>query len=476
MRKDLQICERYFSPSSVDHALDLLDEWKGQARIISGGTDLTLAILERRWSSEVCLIDVTRIPDLDVISLDNGMIRIGPLVTHSQAVSSNILIEKAFALPKACSQVGSTQIRNCATIAGNLAFASPAGDTIPPLWSLDATITLASRARGQRELTFPEFFLGVQRTALQPDEMIVSIQFPFMKPEERGTFLKLGLRKAQAIALVNVAVVLGVDGERISNASIALGSVGPTIIRANEAEEYLLGQSLDKDVIAKAGDLSAAAAQPIDDIRGSADYRRAMVKVLTIRALQQLRDGEERQDWPEHPASFNKNREQDLKFRETSCSGNQSPDDIIEFGLNGKPVNLRERHRKSLLQVLREDLNLTGTKEGCSEGECGACTILLDGEPVLSCLLPAMKAHNRKVITIEGVATDEDSHSLLQSFVREGAVQCGYCIPGAVMSTRGLLNRNPCPSEVEIREALSGNLCRCGNYLKIINAIRMAVK
>jgi len=411
-----------------------------------------------------------------MISLDNGIIRLGPLVTHNQAVASNLLVEKAFALPQACSQVGSTQIRNCATIAGNLAFASPAGDTIPPLWSLDATITLASRARGQRELSFPEFFLGVQRTALQPDEMIVSIQFPSMKPEERGTFLKLGLRKAQAIAVVNVAVVLGVDSDRISSASIALGSVGPTIIRANEAEEYLLGQPLDEDVFTKAGDLSAAASQPIDDIRGSADYRRAMVKVLTVRALQQLRDGEERQDWPDHPESLHENREHGTENRETSHAGNQSPDDLIEFSLNGKPVSLRGRHCKSLLQMLREVLKLIGTKEGCSEGECGSCTILLDGEPVLSCLLPAMKAHNRKVITIEGVATDEDSHPLLQSFVREGAVQCGYCIPGVVMSSRGLLDRNPHPTDIEIREALSGNLCRCGNYLKIISAIRMAVE
>jgi carbon-monoxide dehydrogenase medium subunit len=459
----------------VAETLDLLAQWEGRARIIAGGTDLVLELKEGRRSA-ACLVDVTHIPGLDEISLENGAIRLGPLVTHSRAVASSLLLEKAFPLPGACWQVGSTQIRNCATIAGNLVFASPAGDTIPPLWALGASVTLASRAGGLREVPFEEFFLGVQRTALQPDEMLLSIQFPALQSNERGTFLKLGLRQAQAIAVVNVAVILGFDGEIISRARIALGSVAPVIIRATEAEESLVGQPLVDEVITQAGELSMASARPIDDIRGSAAYRRAMVRVLTMRALRQLQEGTERQGWPDRRPSLSGIDDQGVPVQETSLITHQMPDDPLEFTLNGHPASVRGAHNKTLLQVLRQDLRLMGTKEGCAEGECGSCTILLDGEPVLSCLLPAMRAQGRSVTTIEGLAHNEENHPLVQAFVEEGAVQCGYCIPGFVVSARALLDRNPRPNGGEIREAITGNLCRCGNYAKIIEAIKVAAE
>lgn len=149
---------------------------------------------------------------------------------------------------------------------------------------------------------------------------------------------------------------------------------------------------------------------------------------------------------------------------------------LLEFKLNGKPTRVEVESTLRALDLLREVLGLTGTKEGCGRGECGACTILVDGEPVNSCLLYAAKLQGRKVTTIEGLtgAGSNELHPLQQAFVSEGAVQCGFCTPGMILSAKSLLDRNPEPDVQAIEEALSGNLCRCTGYGKIIKAVQKA--
>jgi carbon-monoxide dehydrogenase small subunit len=147
----------------------------------------------------------------------------------------------------------------------------------------------------------------------------------------------------------------------------------------------------------------------------------------------------------------------------------------IRFCLNGRQTEIEIGPGELLLDMLRRRLFLTGTKKGCGEGECGACTVLLDGKPVLSCLLPAMKAHGREVMTIEGMAEETKLHPIQESFLDAGAVQCGFCTPGLILSTKGLLNRRHKPSEAEVKEAISGHLCRCTGYIQILDAIKLAV-
>jgi carbon-monoxide dehydrogenase small subunit len=149
---------------------------------------------------------------------------------------------------------------------------------------------------------------------------------------------------------------------------------------------------------------------------------------------------------------------------------------IIELKVNGEPVEAAVDPNKTLLQFLREDLGLTGAKHGCGLGDCGACTVILDGKPVNSCLVLAVQAKGREVLTIEGLAENGKLHPIQESFVEKGAIQCGYCTPGMILSAKALLEENPKPDEKEIRTAISGNLCRCTGYQKIVEAIKDAAE
>jgi aerobic-type carbon monoxide dehydrogenase small subunit (CoxS/CutS family) len=144
--------------------------------------------------------------------------------------------------------------------------------------------------------------------------------------------------------------------------------------------------------------------------------------------------------------------------------------------VNGTPYEVAIEQHQSLLQLLREELHLTGTKEGCSEGECGACTVLLDGKTVDSCLIFALEAQGREVTTIEGLAQGDQLHPIQKAFAEYGAVQCGFCTPGMILAAKALLDSNPHPTELEIRQGISGNLCRCTGYVKIVEAIQAAAR
>ena len=149
---------------------------------------------------------------------------------------------------------------------------------------------------------------------------------------------------------------------------------------------------------------------------------------------------------------------------------------LIKLRLNGEEWELEIEPHRTLLEVLREDLGLTGTKEGCGLGACGACTVLVDGLPALACLTPVMEMENKDILTIEGLARNGEPHPLQMAFVEHGAIQCGFCTPGTILSAKALLDRQPHPNHEEIKEAISGNLCRCTGYKKIISAIESLIE
>jgi carbon-monoxide dehydrogenase medium subunit len=466
----------YYTVTSISEAIELLAEYSSAARIIAGATDLILE-LERGQRPDVdTLIDITRVPGLDQVRVYGDTIHLGPLVTHNHVVGTPLLVKRALPLAQAAWWVGAPQIRNRGTVAGNVITASPANDTITPLWALGANVTLAS-SRGERTLDFPSFYKGVRRTTMEPDEILTGISFPALAANERGIFLKLGLRQAQAISVVNAAVILGFDGDRITRAVITMGSVAPTIIRVPTAEQYLVGKTLTKDVIHEAARLAAAAPTPITDVRSSAAYRTEMCRVLVLRALRALRDGTERQDWPSDPAML-WGPEQGIVHETlpTPVRHEDDASDTIVVTVNGTTYTRTGGANKTLLRFLREDVGLTGTKEGCAEGECGACTVYLDGVAVMACLVPAPRAHGATVVTVEGLAQHDHLHPIQQAFVDAGAVQCGYCIPGFLMSGAKLLEEHPQPTREQIEQSITGNLCRCTGYYKIVEAFENAAK
>ena len=469
--------QSYYTPSTLPETLSLLAEHREQARLIAGGTDLIVEI-ERGVRNPKTVIDISRLPNLDQITQDKEQrIHIGPLVTHNQVVGSRMCIDQAFPLVKACWEIGAPQIRNRGTIAGNLVTASPANDTITPLWALDAAVTLQS-INAKRTLPFNEFFQGVRQTAIQTDEMIVDISFPALAVHQIGTFLKLGLRRAQAISVVNVAIVLSMLADTITQARITLGSVAPTIVRAEDAERFLTGKVLTKDVIGQTGRLAAQTITPISDVRGSAEYRRYMVETLTRHALEALAEGTERDSLPPKPVMLwgNTTGHFPPHSDDHQLTHSAENDEPIVTTINGEQQSVHGANQKTLLRMLREDVNLIGTKEGCAEGECGACTVFLDGIAVMSCMVPAPRANDSEIVTIEGLAQDETLHPVQQRFIKEGAVQCGYCTPGFIMSGASLLDEKQHPSRDDLKQAITGNLCRCTGYYKILQALEKAAE
>ena len=490
---------RYAAPASLDEAAELLSSHGASARLIAGGTDLMLELSRGARSGVELVVDISGLPGLDRISYGDGRVTLGPLVTHADVIASAPMRTAGLPLAQACLEVGSPPLRNRATVVGNIVTASPANDTISALVALDAAVTMTS-VRGERTVSINEFFAGFRQTVLEPDEIVTAVSFDALDranstSDRRGVFVKLGLRRAQAISVVHAAVVVELDSGRVADLVVALGSVAPTIITVPEAAELAAGRELAD----ASDDITAAAcraATPIDDIRGSAEYRMHSVGVVVDRAVAALAAGTEADQWPSEPprlAAASRDRVprdppapddaddssgkpvHDTDVPERTASAVDGPVDTVTATVNGAQRSAAGAAGKTLMDWLRDDLGLTGTKEGCAEGECGACTVHLDGAAVFSCLVPAGRANGATITTVEGVASPAgDLHPFQRAMVDTGGAQCGFCTPGFVMSAVALLDEIAAPTAEQITVGLSGNLCRCTGYCSIIEAVHSA--
>ncbi|MEM0442973.1 MAG: xanthine dehydrogenase family protein subunit M [Candidatus Caldarchaeum sp.] len=276
---------------TVEEALHLLGERAGSVRVLAGGTDLVVQ-MKHGVVEKTDLLNIYGLDELRYIRLDNAVVKIGALTDFSSIVKSPIIQRAAPVLAEACSTIGSTQILNKATIAGNIINASPAADSLPALYVLEANLRLRSRS-SSRTVAVREFYKGYKKLDLRPDELLVEVFFDQLTNSHYGKFFKHGLRQGDAIAVVNGAVLIEWDetSGTVSDARVALGAVAPTVVRAEKTEEILKGGRLDKETVIRAAEAVQQSIKPIDDVRGSAAYRRELATnyvYMTLRSLAEL--------------------------------------------------------------------------------------------------------------------------------------------------------------------------------------------
>lgn len=281
-------------PRTLSEALQVLAAGSPEVLPIAGGTNLIVDMRSGRHEPRV-VVNIENLPELKGICRENGRVWVGGGTTITELLKDGMIAETSPVLKSACAVFANPLIRNRATVGGNLVDGSPAADTAPSLLALDAEIELTSQA-GVRRLPLDEFFIHVRKTARRPDEVVTALRWSAPDPGSGSAFYKLGLRKADAISVVSVAVVLEVQRGVCQKARIALGSVAPRPLRAKAAEQFLTGKPLTRALFAEAAALAGEAISPISDLRASADYRRRTAVVLTRRMLEKAA---EQADWKE---------------------------------------------------------------------------------------------------------------------------------------------------------------------------------
>ena len=293
-----------------------------------------------------------------------------------------------------------------------------------------------------------EFFAGPKRSVLEPDELIRAVVLPVAAGPQQ--FAKVGTRNAMVISVCSFALALDTTRRTVAG---CIGSAGPTVLPTAAAEQFAAGE-LDWDGPRPARPGRRGAVRRAGRRRGPADRGRARLGGLP--APRRRRAGAAHTDLGVGRVPGGDGMRLSLEVNGTD----RQADDVWPG--------------ESLLFVLRERLGLPGTKNACEQGECGSCSVYLDGVLVCACLVAAGQAEGAAVRTVEGLAAGPDLHPVQQAFVDTGAVQCGFCTPGLILATHDLLARTPVPDDAEIREALAGNLCRCTGYEKILDAVRLA--
>jgi aerobic-type carbon monoxide dehydrogenase small subunit (CoxS/CutS family)/CO/xanthine dehydrogenase FAD-binding subunit len=446
----------YHRPTRLEEALSLA----GQGVVpLAGGTRLFAA--DR---------DVPNVLDLSALGLGrvdtvDGDLRIGAMVTLQDLIDSpQVHQATAGLLPLAArAHSASRMIRGMATLGGESVHGAHDSEVVAALLSLNAifevslpTGTLESPAL--RFLRDPAEDLG--RGGLLHSLMIPGV------PE--GAALERVAVVPSAPALMAVAVTISFAGEKCARARIALTGLRVRPARVPEAEARVEGSTGDSAALQRCLDQIAARAPFRDDAHAPAGYRREVALVLARRALEraiaQARGGEPKTPPPRPRPALPLRLPTELPY---FTSG------MVELWLNGERRKARVEARTTLMDMLRAE-GLRGVKHGCETGECGACTVLLDGRPVCSCLTLALRAEGRQVETVEGLGTPDALHPVQQAFVDTGAIQCGYCTPAMELCAKALLDAVPRPTDADARDALAGCLCRCTGYVKPVEAVMRA--
>jgi carbon-monoxide dehydrogenase medium subunit len=458
----------YLEPASLEEAIALLNRYEGRAQLLAGGTFLLVQIKQEHKAPEA-VINISWLPELGGASWKEDQLSIGALTLIRETGRLSVVQSQYQALAEACAAFGSMQIQMMGTIGGNICNGSPASDGVPALMAFDAKLALVG-PKGARIVSLPDFLLGPGKTAIKLGEVLTRVLLPRPRPDTGSAFIKITRVQAD-LAKVSVAAVIARAGDRVLDCKLAFGSVAPTVIRATEAEDFLKGQIFSSELALEAGKLAMRQVSPIDDVRSTAWYRREVVKALTHDVL--MAAWERANGQGVAPVTkVGSEAVPDRVLRSETLLVEPDEQALIRLRVNGEEHQVWVAPNELLLNVLREKLEITGPKYGCGIGECGACTVLLDGQPALSCLTLALAADGRQVLTVEGMRADDGTlHPLQDSFLEHQAFQCGYCTPGMLMMSKALLDEIPAPNEDDVREFLRGNRCRCTGFASIVRAV-----
>ncbi len=479
----------YYAPNTLGEALDRLAELGYSGKILAGGQSLVPA-MNFRLSQPAALVDLNNIPELFYIrAAADGGVLIGAMTRTSTVEHDPLIAQRAPLLAESVPHIAWAQIRNRGTFGGNVAHADPAGHLPAITVALNARYHVRGK-RSDRWLSSDDFFVGAFTTALEPDEMLVEVALPPMPPR-CGWSYKQAARQAGAEAMVGAAALVALDEQgRCQQARLSYVSVGEVPPVAHAAAKALVGQAPTAEAIQAAAEAAATAdVDPGEDIHATAEYRRYLVRNLTRQALteafERARNGYSVLGIRDSVSGIGDSRGRtesgvntqypipNTQYRRAEAA---NPALRIAVIVNGTRYERSVEPRLLLSDFIRHELGLTGTHIGCEHGVCGTCTVLLDGQPVRSCLTFAVQAHGCDVRTVEGLGTIDKLHPLQEAFRDAHGLQCGFCTPGFLMTLVPFLEQNPSPTEQQIREAISGNLCRCTGYQHIVDAVKLAAE
>lgn len=463
---------RYERPETLTAALQLLAEHGDEARPLAGGQSF-VPMLNLRLAAPAVVVDLNALSGLDGVTLSDGGLTVGALMrqrTLELSPETAVIGALADGLPL----VGHVATRNRGTVGGSVAHADPAAELPLALLALGGSV-VAEASDGRRDIAAADLFAGFLTTTLRPGELVTEVRFPAPRPQEASALLEVAQRHGD-FPLAAIAVWLRVDdGARITAARLAAGAVADRPVLLAAASEALVAGATPQD----AGRIAAAEVDPLGSLHTPADYQRNLVGVLVARAIERaLRRAR---------AAGSDNSGAPRRVESRTAPGKRNEDRPAAGGVpagcctvNGRTVALDGvADRRLLSDFLRHDLGLRGTHVGCEHGVCGACTVRLDGVAVRSCLLFARQAEGAHIATVEGLAAGDEPrtlHPLQDAFRRHFALQCGFCTAGILMTAAERLDQIACgdlgpPDEQEVRELLSGHLCRCTGYEPVVAAI-----
>ncbi|HEU5274814.1 MAG TPA: FAD binding domain-containing protein [Xanthobacteraceae bacterium] len=457
----------YSRPEGIEEACAVLAGDDG-ARLIAGGQTL-VPLMAMRLARPTRLVDIARIPTLAFLRDLGEAVAIGATTTQRTAERDPLVRAKLPLLARALPFVGHAATRARGTIGGSLANADPAAEIALVAVTLDSTL-LCRDAGGEREIAAEDFFLGPMTTGLPPAGMLTAIRFPAWAGRVGTAFHEVSPRQGDfAFASAAAQVALNEDGT-CARIAIGVGAATERPLRLTAAERALTGAPLEPETIRAAVGDALAGITPMADLHASAEYRRRVARSLAIRAVTEAGENAKKTD----SAGWDRLRETHQSASQTTVGSAAEPSTLR---INGETHRIDVEPRLTLLDCLRDKLGLTGAHAGCEHGVCGACTVLIDGAAVRSCLMFAVQADGRAITTIEGLTPAPGELSVLQdAFCETHGLQCGYCTPAMIVTGHALLAGNAAPTRDEIVEAISGNICRCTGYAQIVEAIALAAE